>query len=178
MDVAANDHIPKKKRTLSMLGDPAALAEESVAKSPLTARKQAEVWDSDPFANPVSNSEQGKAKLYSDKIKAAMGSADIFRLAICLPFIQANNFSRAIAEEVGLLQKIKEVSDNHEFPETVLEPCKSLLESWKNGSDCEDRQPGRLKTQRVGDGEANDDGSAATQDPSPDVDDLLYAVDG
>jgi hypothetical protein len=73
---------------------------------------------------------------------------------------------------------IKEVSDHHEFPETVLGPCRSLLESWKDSSNCTDDMSGGLQRQGAGDGEAHDGGAAATQDPSHDVGDLLYAVDG
>ena len=161
-----------------MLDGSAALAGGPVAKSFRTIEERAEVRDFDSFATPISNSKERKAQLYGIRIEKAMVSADTSRLATCLPFIQANNLSRAIAEGADLLRMIKKVSVRHEFPETVLGPCRSLLESWKNSSDCEDGPPGRLQMQRAGDGEANDGGSATTQDPSPDVDDLLHAVDG
>lgn len=178
MNTAPIDLHHTKKRAVSMLGGSAALPRRSVAKLLRTTRERAEAQDSDSFETPISNSEEKKAQLYSEWIKAAMASANTTRLAACLPFIQANNFSRAIAEGADLPRMIKEVSDDHEFPETVLGSCRSLLESWKDSANCTDDLSGRLQRQRAGDGEANDGGSAATQDPSPDVDDLLHAVDG
>lgn len=166
MNTAPIDLHPTKKRAVSMLDDSAALVGGFVAESFRAMGEHAKVRDSDSSATPISNSEEWKAQLYSDRIKEAMDSDNLIRLATCLPIIQAKGFSRHIAKEVNLLQIVKEVSDHGAFPETVLGPCRSLLESWKDGSNCEDDPQGRSQMQRGSDGEAHDGGAAAAQSKS------------
>jgi hypothetical protein len=161
-----------------VLDGSAALAAGPVAKSFCTIEERAKVRDFDSSATPISNSEEEKAQLYSDKLKAAIRSANINLLAVCLPYIQARSFSRAIAIKSELLQTVEEIADHDEFPETVLKPYKSLLQSWKGRSNRTDDISGRSQRQGAGNDEAHDDGAAATQDPCPDVRDLLHAVDG
>ncbi|GAB7336749.1 hypothetical protein MBLNU13_g10844t1 [Cladosporium sp. NU13] len=167
MNTGLIDIHPAKKRAASMFNAPAAFLGGSVSKSLRTTRDFAKAQDFDSFEEPVFDDAARKAQLYSNRIKAEMASADKIRSVACLPFIQMNAFPRAIAKEVDLLRMIQEISDHHEFPETVLGPCRSLLDSWKDSSGCEDNSPGRLQTQRAFDGDANECGSAAPQDPSP-----------
>jgi hypothetical protein len=160
-----------------MLGSPAALVGRFVAESFRAKGEHANLRDSNSSATPISNSEEEKAQLYSDRLKAAIRSANINSLAVCLPYIQARSFSRAIAINSELLQTVEEIADHDEFPETVLKPCRSLLQSWKGSSNRTDDMSGRSQRQGAGNDEAHDDGAATDQDPCPDVGDLLHAVD-
>jgi hypothetical protein len=116
-----------------MLHDSAARTEGSVARSFRITGKHTEVRDSDSSTTHISDCEEEIAQLFSTFLKEAMVSANIVRLANCLPSIQARGFSRAIAKKVDLLQTVKEASNHDEFPGTVLGPCRSLLESWEDG---------------------------------------------
>jgi hypothetical protein len=178
MNTTPIDLHPTKKRAVSVLDSSAALVGGFVVKSPRAMSELAEVRDSDSSTTPSSNSEEKKAQLYSIKLKAATASDNMMSLEICLPYIQAAKFPRATAHNSTLLQPVEEIADRKKIPESVLKLCRSLLESWKDSSNCTDDTSGRLQKQGPGDGEAHDSGAAATQDPSPDVGDLLHAVDG
>lgn len=81
-------------------------------------------------ATHISESNENKTQKYSDFIKKAMDAVDAQKLAICLPYIKQNHFSRDVATESGLVRTTTQVLNHARLPEDVKVLCRHLLETW------------------------------------------------